>query len=403
MQRCNLPLNRNNWILATTASLILLFCPMSFGQESRGAAGTFLRMGVGARALSLGGAFTGLANGPSATYWNPAGLHQIQKLQFEFMNMNLPFDRTFNFFTGVMPVKNYFSVGVSWIGLKVDNIEGRSFNSSTPENIFSNSQNAFLISVSKNINSMIAVGGNFKIIRNDLADQSATGMGFDASLLVNFNNQIRLGLLLQDIGTDFRWDRNYTEGVPLNLRVGASWRAHELVTVVADVSKTAGLSPVLHLGSEVRPISMLPIRVGLNDKQFTGGAGFVLPLSEHTLEINYGYASDKVFDDAVHRISLVFSLDHTTGRFKKKKSKPVWQTNSVVEKNSYDKLKKMAQVTASTLNVRSGPGKNFRIVTKVQRGQKFELLQENGKWRKIRLGSGSTGWVHENYLKIVYE
>jgi len=32
------------------------------------------RFGVGARALALGSAYTALAEGPTAVYWNPAGL-----------------------------------------------------------------------------------------------------------------------------------------------------------------------------------------------------------------------------------------------------------------------------------------------------------------------------------------
>lgn len=38
----------------------------------------------GARAMSMGGAFTGLANDPSAVYFNPAGLTQLKGTQFYF-------------------------------------------------------------------------------------------------------------------------------------------------------------------------------------------------------------------------------------------------------------------------------------------------------------------------------
>jgi long-subunit fatty acid transport protein len=37
--------------------------------------------GVGARAASLGGAFIGVADDPSAIYWNPAGLAQLHKIE----------------------------------------------------------------------------------------------------------------------------------------------------------------------------------------------------------------------------------------------------------------------------------------------------------------------------------
>ena len=38
------------------------------------AAAQFLKIGVGARAMGLGGSFTALANDVSTLYWNPAGI-----------------------------------------------------------------------------------------------------------------------------------------------------------------------------------------------------------------------------------------------------------------------------------------------------------------------------------------
>src|SRR5512136_2646810 len=38
--------------------------------------------GVGARALGMGGAYTGVASDYSAIYWNPAGLAQMTRAEF---------------------------------------------------------------------------------------------------------------------------------------------------------------------------------------------------------------------------------------------------------------------------------------------------------------------------------
>jgi len=43
--------------------------------------GSDLGMGIGARAMSLGGAFVSMADDPSAVYWNPAGLTALRGLQ----------------------------------------------------------------------------------------------------------------------------------------------------------------------------------------------------------------------------------------------------------------------------------------------------------------------------------
>lgn len=53
------------------------------------------------------------------------------------------------------------------------------------------------------------------------------------------------------------------------------------------------------------------------------------------------------------------------------------------------------RVTASVLNVRSGPGTNFRILGKLNRNDKVEALETNGNWSWVKPGDG---WVSRDYL-----
>ena len=60
--------------------------------------GPYLRMGTGARALGMGGAFVGVADDASATYWNPAGLAWTNGWELTGMytaGMNV--DRSYNY------------------------------------------------------------------------------------------------------------------------------------------------------------------------------------------------------------------------------------------------------------------------------------------------------------------
>ena len=57
--------------------LLFLLAYPGFGNElGAGDAAHFLRSGVGARAVGMGGAFVAIANDVNAAYWNPAGLIQ---------------------------------------------------------------------------------------------------------------------------------------------------------------------------------------------------------------------------------------------------------------------------------------------------------------------------------------
>ncbi len=373
----------------------------TLSQDSNGSPGVFLRMGVGARALGMGSAFTALANDASAAYWNPAGLEHVRSAQFEFMNVDLPFDRRFNYISSAIPVRGMFTLGVSWVGLRITGIEGRSGNSAQPEYFFGNSQDALFFSVGSSLNQHISFGGSVKLIRNNLDNDLATGLGFDAGMMLRVTDWLSFGALAQDIGTDYRWKSGLTEGVPLTLRLGTAVEVYEGVTVSADVNRTSGQPMTLHLGAEIRPVEMMPLRLGFNDSQITGGAGFAFPLSSHMLELNYGYASDRLLNDDIHRVSVILSLG--------KKSMPGYRSPGNIYNATKSRKKRSPSsqisgskgslaVTAKLLNVRSGPGAQYWKVGQIRKGQRFALLEKRGDWRKIRLASGRVGWVHRDYV-----
>ena len=58
---------------------------------------------------------------------------------------------------------------------------------------------------------------------------------------------------------------------------------------------------------------------------------------------------------------------------------------------------KTKYVTASVLNVRSGPSTNYKIVTTVKKDQAVVVSQEKGSWSKTTVNK-KTGWVSNKYL-----
>ena len=58
-----------------------------------------------------------------------------------------------------------------------------------------------------------------------------------------------------------------------------------------------------------------------------------------------------------------------------------------------------ATVTANSLNVRSGAGTSYSVITKLSKGTVVDVLESasNG-WKKVKTSNGTTGWVSGSYL-----
>jgi len=57
-------------------------------------------------------------------------------------------------------------------------------------------------------------------------------------------------------------------------------------------------------------------------------------------------------------------------------------------------------VTASYLNLRTGPGSNHAVVVGLARGAEAELIERAGNgWVRVRVsGTGQEGWAFSRYL-----
>lgn len=56
------------------------------------------------------------------------------------------------------------------------------------------------------------------------------------------------------------------------------------------------------------------------------------------------------------------------------------------------------KITASSLNVRRGPGTRYQIATTVKKNEVYTIVEENGNWGKLKSGAG---WISLNYTKKV--
>ena len=80
-----------------------------------------------------------------------------------------------------------------------------------------------------------------------------------------------------------------------------------------------------------------------------------------------------------------------------------WQTQTPSPSNPGNQVLTLkARVTAEALNVREGPGSDYKIIGQVHRGDMVEMLAQNsdGSWYKIRIAE-LIGWVSATYVEMI--
>gem|GEM_PF-1811030 len=54
---------------------------------------------------------------------------------------------------------------------------------------------------------------------------------------------------------------------------------------------------------------------------------------------------------------------------------------------------RMTQILWSSVNLREGPGINYKVIGNVKKGTSLAILEEKGNWFHVRLENGSEAWV----------
>lgn len=295
-------------------------------------AGAFLRMGLGARANAMGGAFTGIAEGPEAAYYNPAGIPMLESRHLNVSYRFLSLDRNFNyigFATGIRPKVDEETgekaisggVALNWIHAGVDNIDGRDFAGNHYQD-FSNSENSFAFSFGVMPLDFLSVGFTAQVLYNrfpDMGEDDATisdaGLGLDLGVLVKPLPYLSLGLTVKNINakynwnTDKLWDRDITkmDRFPQTIRAGFALRYPlPWLLVAMDIEKNDQQDMKYFIGTEALILEKCYLRGGLNDGALTLGGGYVFKLFFRVTQIQYAFVTRKYDASSEHIFSWAF-------------------------------------------------------------------------------------------------
>lgn len=315
-------------------------------------AGAFMETGGGARALGMGGAFTAVADDPSTTFWNPAGLAVDTKREILLMHSERfgdLIDRDFVAYT--QPVNwalfggESAGIGVSIIRLGVDEIP---FTDHLHDQLDTNNDGevdeteilglldlqddiqyksdqelALLFSYGEKLGSW-QVGGSLKFVRKSIGKYSCLGVGADlAALRPRIWRNLDFGVKFQDITTTYlSWETGRNELITPAIVPGLAyhfplpdWNMHVVTAASlegrfnnrkgADQYWIGSMSANAHVGLEVGFSEKVFLRGGFDSGwkagNLTAGAG----LRINPLTVDYAYAGDSLdIEEVTHRISV---------------------------------------------------------------------------------------------------
>jgi hypothetical protein len=302
--------------------LCVLVSRVLFAAAEAGQPGGYLRAGVGARAAALGNAYTALAEGPEAAYWNPAGLAWSQRPAINTMVSTLSLNRQFNYAgvalawdaaaatgsarqTSFPAPKGFGNWGLGWLSFSLGNdFEGRTDDTASFYT-FGDQQDAYLLSYGRALFPWWSLGVSAKAYEHRLDSFDATGGGLDVGTLLLLGSQVRFGLQAQDLASQLNWSTGYQESFPLTLRADlAAWAWKDRLLFSGQLEQVSGRQPDGGLGLEVKIAQVLAARLGWEEDGLTLGGGISLEFRHFKGNLDYAYLPDPLLQGNAQRISL---------------------------------------------------------------------------------------------------
>ena len=256
---------------------------------------------VGTRPLSMGGAFTAVADDANTISWNPAGLPGLRRTEFTTTYADLWAMGITNSYLGfVKPFSDRVALGFDWSNIGYDDKE------------LLYSENKMNLAVGIQLHRKFAFGLTLKYLMRDMqldgtSYGKSSGIGYDAGLLIQPLKKLKMGLGLYDLGgTQVAYKDKSTETIlGQAFKLGISYMPLDGLTLAADYGDR------LHLGAEYIFASRISFRAGMqqdmygDEKILVPSAG--LSIKFKSIIVEYGYESHPYLNPN-QRISLALQF-----------------------------------------------------------------------------------------------
>lgn len=289
---------------------------VSCGWAANDNAGTssvgFLKLGLGARAVAMGGAFAGLADDVTAIHWNPAGLAGIDNREICFMHQSVFQDVSYEYAAYAQPLVGIGIVGAGIAYLHMDELTGRDESGEFTSN-FTSSDVAVTLGYAFETKDKVFFGASIKYVAESIEDHDAHAVAFDLGWLYRTPlNKLQLGGAIQNLGNQIRFVSESC-GLPRILKLGAAYRDSlrgNPINAVVDFYMPTNDDKSLHLGTEYVYRDLITARFGYNGSsdlgsgsQLSFGAGLTVTRIQ-TYQLDYSFAPRGALGDS-HTISFL--------------------------------------------------------------------------------------------------
>lgn len=288
-----------------------------------GIAGAFARMGFNARGISMGNALTAVHSGDIQTYYNPALAPFAEQRNVSASYGLLSLDRYLNFFNYVQNAEPTAGISLGLINSGVRNIDGRD-NDGVHTDDYSTSENQFFLSFANRFHERVSLGVTIKLYYYELfGEVSSSTVGFDLGALILLSDELSLGLVVQDIGSKYKWDTTplygqngtqITDNFPTLYRGGVAYRLPASYgTISFDVEFSSEKTTVVRLGSQINVHENVSLRGGLDrwnvGDNTTGakpslGFGVHKRMEDWTPAFDYAYVFEPFAPNGIHIVTL---------------------------------------------------------------------------------------------------
>ncbi|HEY6951430.1 MAG TPA: PorV/PorQ family protein [Bacteroidota bacterium] len=203
-------LTKHGWIAAMAVSLLTVTAIAQNVTKTGTTAAKFLSIGVGPRAIAMGGAFSAIANDASAIYWNPAGAASAEQFQSMFSYTGLYAGINLNYLGIVIPSGGMGNFALSVTAINYGDIAVTTENQ--PEGTgetFAPASYAFGLSYARKITDDFAIGATGKLVTENIYHSNATGIAFDiGTLFTTPFYGVRFASSISNFGTKMQMSGN---------------------------------------------------------------------------------------------------------------------------------------------------------------------------------------------------